>query len=164
MSLSKEILRVTARFYPMGYTDLYEHLYGETVYGKKINRNSLRVILSRMKGQGLLIKDGGRWAITREGRKALAEDKKPDIKKFFQSGRVRNQSKIKKLMVIFDIPEKRKAYREWLRSELVGFGFTMIQKSVWLGHALPKEFMQYLDEIKLLRHLRFFRVDERDLI
>jgi len=68
------------------------------------------------------------------------------------------------LIIIFDIPEKKKRYREWLRTELVGFGFTLIQKSVWLGPALPKEFVEYLNEVKLLKHVRFFRATENDLI
>ena len=164
MSLVKEILRITAKRYPLGYGQLYEYLYDETTYDKKLNKNSLHATLSRMKKEGLLRNKNREWSITPEGRK-LAEKKDWDIKKFFKPDNIiNNKEKPKRLIIIFDIPEKKKRYREWLRMELVGFGFTLIQKSVWLGPALPKEFIEYLSEIELLKHIRFFRAAEKDLI
>ena len=164
MSLIKEILRITARYYPLGYSQLYEYLYNEDSLGKKLNRNSLYTILSRMKTNGLLKREDYKWSITSAGRKFL-DKSNSGIKKFFRLEKViDNREKPKRLIIIFDIPEKKKRYREWLRLELVGFGFTLIQKSVWLGPALPKEFVEYLSEIGLLKHIRFFRADEKDLI
>lgn len=163
MSLVKEILRITARYYPLGYLQLYEYLYDETIYGKKLNKNSLRATLSRMKKDGLLGNKNREWSITREG-KELIEGKNTIIKKFFPNRNTTKRSIEKRLIIIFDIPEKRKRYREWLRSELVEFGFKLVQKSVWLGPALPKEFVEYLNEIGLLKHVRFFRATEKDLI
>ncbi len=52
MSLTKEILRITARYHPVGHKQLYEHLYGETIYGKKLNRNSIKTIITRLKKNG----------------------------------------------------------------------------------------------------------------
>ncbi len=75
-----------------------------------------------------------------------------------------NRGKPRKLIIIFDIPEKKKRYREWLRNELVGFGFNLVQKSVWIGPGLPKEFIEYLNETGLLKHIRFFQATEKDLI
>ncbi len=164
MSLVKEILRITAKYYPLGYSQLYEYLYDETIYGKKLNKNSLHATLSRMKKDGLLRNKNREWSITPEGKK-LEEKKENNIKKFFKPENILdNREKIKRLIIIFDIPEKKKRYREWLRMELVGFGFNLVQKSVWLGPALPKEFVEYLSEIGLLKHIRFFRATEKDLI
>ena len=164
MSLTKEILRITAKYYPVGYSQLYEYLYNETIYGKKLNGNSVHTIINRMKRNGLLRKKSKGWSITAEGRTYLNK-KDSGIKKFFKSENIiDNREKVKRLIIIFDIPEKKKRYREWLRTELVGFGFTLIQKSVWLGPALPKEFVEYLNEVKLLKHVRFFRATEKDLI
>jgi CRISPR-associated endonuclease Cas2 len=60
---------------------------------------------------------------------------------------------------MFDVPEERKGEREWLRLQLKRFGFAMIQKSVWVGPSpLPKEFLAYLKEIKLLRHTKYFKL------
>ena len=51
---------------------------------------------------------------------------------------------------MYDIPEVRKAEREWLRWHLKKFGYVLIQKSVWMGPSpLPKDFLDYIKEIKL---------------
>lgn len=159
----KDILRITARHYPFGYQQIYASLYKETVYGKKLTKNSLSVTLNRMKNKGLLIVKDKKFTSTQEGR-FYAEKSEATIKSFSNLLDSSSKDKPKKLIVIFDIPEKIKLYRDWLRSELVGFGFTMIQKSVWFGPALPKEFIEYLDEVRLLRHVRFFQATEKDLI
>ena len=162
--MTKEILRITAKYHPLGYAQLFEYLYDETTYGKKLNRDSVHTIVNRMEKNGLLRKYDERWSLTKEGKNSFNK-KNFGIKKFFQSKNViDNRMKTKNLIIIFDIPEKKKRYREWLRLELVGFGFTLIQKSVWLGPALPQEFIEYLSEVSLLKHVRFFRATEKDLI
>ncbi|OHA88947.1 MAG: hypothetical protein A3C70_00330 [Candidatus Zambryskibacteria bacterium RIFCSPHIGHO2_02_FULL_43_14] len=164
MSLVKEILRTTAKYYPLGYSQLYESLYKETIYGRKLNKNSLSATLSRMKKDGLLETRNKKFLLTKEGLDRLDKDG-AKIKTFFNQKNIAdNREKLKNLVLIFDIPEKQKLYREWLRSELVGLGFTMIQKSVWLGPALPKEFVEYLNELGLFKHIRFFKTTEKDLI
>jgi len=46
-----------------------------------------------------------------------------------------------KIMVLFDIPEKKRKIRNWVRLQLKLWEFEMIQQSVWLGKGpLPKEF------------------------
>lgn len=126
--------------------------------------NNLRVRLSQLKKNGLLINKDNKWSITSEGKKFL-EKKEKEIKRFFKSEDILdNREKSRKLIIIFDIPEKRRGYRDWLRNELVGFGFNLIQKSVWFGPGLPKEFVEYLDEVRLLKHIRFFHATEKDLI
>jgi len=164
MSLTKEILRITARYKPLGYVQLYEYLYEETIYGKKLNKRSISTILSRMKKNGLLKNRDGEWSPTSKG-KAFLEGINTGIKKFFKPENIiDNRERPRKIIIIFDIPEKKKRYREWLRNELVGFGFNLVQKSVWIGPDLPKEFIEYLNEVGLLKHIRFFQATEKDLI
>ncbi len=161
MSLMKDILKITARYYPMGHRQLYEYLYGKD---GRLNKNSLSSTLSRMKRKGLLKTKGREWTITPEGKELLESRKRSDIRRFFSNHRSTSKNNEKRLIIIFDIPEKRKRHREWLRSELIGLGFDLIQKSVWFGPALPKEFVVYMKKIKLLKHVRFFRANEKDLI
>ena len=142
MSLVKEILRTTAKHYPLGYKGLYEHLYGETVYGKKLNKRSLSAIVSRMKKNGLLKTKGNGLMLTESGKNRLEKDTGA-MKKFAgDESYVVNKNTKKNLIIVFDIPERKRLYREWLRIELVGFGYTMIQKSVWFGPPLPEEFIE----------------------
>lgn len=164
MSLSKEILRITARYHPIGYKQLFEYLYGETVYGKKINQRSVRVIVGRLEKRGFLETSKSQWSATPSGKRFLSQSSLA-IKKFFDKNKVLdNREKPRNLIIIFDIPEKKKRYRDWLRMELVGFGFTLIQKSVWLGPGLPQEFIEYLNEAGILKFVRFFRATEKELI
>ena len=60
---------------------------------------------------------------------------------------------------MFDILETRKAEREWFRWHLKKFNYVMIQKSVWVGPSpLPKEFMDYIEKIKLKSAIKTFKL------
>ncbi|MDP3991333.1 MAG: hypothetical protein U1C56_01140 [Candidatus Curtissbacteria bacterium] len=62
-------------------------------------------------------------------------------------------------VVIFDIPEKEKYKRDWLRDQLQDLGFKMLQKSVWIGRRkLPGEFMEDIRDLKLLPYVEIFSV------
>ena len=62
---------------------------------------------------------------------------------------------------MFDIPEAKKAKREWLRWHLKKFNYVMIQKSVWRGPSpLPKKFLDYINKIKLQDHLKMLKVSK----
>ncbi|HWC57367.1 MAG TPA: CRISPR-associated endonuclease Cas2 [Candidatus Paceibacterota bacterium] len=70
-----------------------------------------------------------------------------------------SKSTPKNLLILFDIPEDRKAAREWFRKQLREFGYEMIQKSVWLGPSpLPKEFVQYVKGIGLKDCIKTFKL------
>jgi DNA-binding transcriptional regulator PaaX len=60
---------------------------------------------------------------------------------------------------MFDVPTERKPEREWLRWHLKKFDYVMIQKSVWVGPSpLPKDFKEYLEEIKLTKCIKTFKL------
>lgn len=140
---------------------IYDLIYKERNKPKN-NGQVLRNTLSKMKKRGLLSNEKGVWKITPEGKIFLKNENVSLIK--FSDSKNKNNKLPKTTMVVFDIPEKKRLYRNWLRNELVGFGFTLIQKSVWFGPALPKEFISYLSDRKILEYVRFFKVTENDLI
>ncbi len=83
--------------------------------------------------------------------------RRQDSLKSFES--TAKDKSIKNLLVMFDVPEERKAGREWLRWHLKKFGYMMIQRSVWVGPLpLPKEFTEYLREIKLQSCIKTFKL------
>jgi|SRR3989344_1931688 len=165
MSLVQEILYIVSN-YPGGYRTIYDILYDSKPPPSKSDRYNIdytvRNTLSRLKKKGLVKNTNGKWSISEEGKDFLIS-KKRNIKSFFPLGNRSNKSE-NKLLVIFDIPEKKKRHRDWLRHELISLDFSLIQKSVWLGPPLPKEFIQYLDEIRILQYIKFFKVSEGDLI
>ncbi len=160
MNIMKEALKTVSN-YPGGYRVIYDLIYQKEIRSKSKDQ-VLRNTLSKMKKRGLLSNTKGVWTITPEGKLFLGAQKNGLIK--FSNKKTKNNKLTKTTMVIFDIPEKKRQYRNWLRNELVGFGFELIQKSVWFGPFLPKEFISYLNERKLLEYVRFFNVTEKDLI
>jgi DNA-binding transcriptional regulator PaaX len=65
----------------------------------------------------------------------------------------------KNLIVMYDIPHNLKKERDWFRRQLINFGYIMIQKSVWVGPSpLPKEFLDYLKEIKINNNFKTFKL------
>ena len=119
---------------------------------KDINRTALRRIINEFKYDRLIDfrdeKDGAVTIMISEKGKKMALRFHPE------------QMTIKKpaiwdkklRIVIFDIPEKKKAAREALRKKLRQLGFKEVQKSVW-AYPYPCE-----DEIKFLAE--FFEVSQ----
>jgi DNA-binding transcriptional regulator PaaX len=65
----------------------------------------------------------------------------------------------KNLIVMYDIPSDMKKERDWFRRHLRKFQYVMIQKSVWVGPSpLPKEFLDYVKEIKIGDGLKTFKL------
>jgi len=65
----------------------------------------------------------------------------------------------KNLLVMYDIPSTKRKERDWFRRQLRKFGYIMIQKSVWVGPSpLPKDFLEYLKEIKIGDNLKTFKL------
>lgn len=122
MSLIKEILENLLEA-ELLYKGIPVNIFGLPKL-KKRSRDSIYVALSRMKKSGLLDKDLQGWLVTPAGREYLKR-KQDSLRQFefkFEKSAPRN------LIVMFDIPEERKAEREWLRFQLKKGRYVMIQK------------------------------------
>ena len=159
MSLVKEILKSISD-YPGGYKMIYSLLY-ERVPSRKTSESSIKGTLSRLKKNGLIDSKNNSWHITQLGKEILTKKNSRPIHFIKEKSKI---GKAKTMIVIFDIPEKKRKYRDWLRYELVDFGFEFVQQSVWFGPPLPKEFIVYLEKEKILQYIKFFRVHKEDLI
>jgi len=122
---------------------------------KKYSQNSLSGTLSRLHKDGFVEKSGEGLILTIKGQKYIKK-KIDSLKHFdykFEKGVPKN------LIVMFDIPETKKAEREWLRWHLKRFDYSMIQKSVWVGPSpLPKEFIDYIENIKIKDGFKTFKL------
>lgn len=168
MSLAEDLLIILTS-YSGGYRLMRHKLSGlespspyRKIDYRKIKEQTLRTTLSRLKKRGLVNNRSGVWLITRKGKEYLEDKLKLRIPHFRY---LKSDYNKKEMVVVFDIPEKKKHYRNWLRSELRALGFVPIQKSVWLGPApLPKEFIEYLSEMNILKYLKFFKATPSDVV
>ncbi len=100
-----------------------------TPLAKKYSRQKFSKLISYLKGRGYIrvkgLQQNEGIIITKKGiEKALFAEA-------MQSRRVKRRDG-KWLMVMFDIPEKRRVLRNLLRSILQNFGFKKFQHSVWV--------------------------------
>lgn len=62
-------------------------------------------------------------------------------------------------VIAFDVPEKEKRKRWWLRAALRGMGFTMLQRSVWIGKVkIPREFIDDLSGLRLVESVEILEI------
>ena len=67
-----------------------------------------------------------------------------------------------KIVIVFDIPEKRRNERMLFRFELRVLEFVPLQKSVWMGNGpLPADFIAYIRDHNLLRCVHIFSVNKK---
>ena len=122
-----------------------------------LNENKFRVVIHRLKKDGLLASAGrGIWKTTKEGNKmANLIGRRMSYEEF------KAERKKVNTIVIFDIPELQRKKRDYLRIELLALGFKPLQKSVWIGgRPLPVVFIEYLKDMRLLDCIHIFTIKE----
>lgn len=120
---------------------------------------TVRVVLSRLKKRGLVENREGIWRITEQGKEYLSHNL------FHPSRETPPDKRPKNMIVSFDIPERHRKKRDWLRVELRNLGFEMLQRSVWFGRApLPEDFIHRLKILHILGFIKFFKSEEWDIV
>lgn len=136
------------------YKGMRVNIFGLPVF-KNYKRNSINTALSRLKKKKYITFEGSHLKLSENGKRYLVQ-RKAKLQIFKSTF---NKESPKNLLVIFDIPEVRKAEREWFRFHLKKFNYDMIQRSVWVGPSpLPKEFSDYLKSIKLIDCVKTFKL------
>lgn len=149
---SKRLLGYMARPKKMGFEEL-----------KRLEQKRFYTLLSKLRREGVVKKRkiGARvlWGLTKNGFKKLTDYTKQkqyvDMpKRAYVKEKVLDQT-----LIIFDIPESLKHYRNWIRYHISLLGFIMLQKSVWVGtYQIPADFIHDLRESNLLRYVHFFKI------
>jgi len=132
------------------------------VFGEK---QKLFITLNRLKKEGFIRGEKKSrntvWSITKKGIDKLGLFKKLSLNS-------KNDIKYKKetfkslVIVAFDIPERLRGCRAWLREVLKFLGFSMIQKSVWVGNCkIPEAFIIDLEKKEILKHVDIFEVGNK---
>lgn len=137
------------------YKGISVNIFGLPAFHSNYPKKNFSNELSRLKREKFIEKDSESWRITKKGQEYIKrrQDSFSVFNFFFPKNSPKN------LLVIYDIPEDKKAEREWFRFHLKKFGYEMIQRSVWVGPSpLPEEFLSYLGDIKLTKCVKTFRL------
>lgn len=121
-----------------------------------IKKRSVSNSLSKLKKAGFVEYNVDGWSITKNGETYYKEK----LKQLPHFTSPYSKHSPKNLIVMFDVPENKRVYRDWLRSELKIFGYVIIQHSVWVGPSpLPKEFTRFIKEIGLNSCIKTFKLN-----
>ncbi|MCK4474103.1 hypothetical protein KAU40_02475 [Candidatus Parcubacteria bacterium] len=120
-------------------------------------KHTIQVNISRLKKQGLIIEDeGSKFRLTAKGEEMIAyiKDRHSILEKPWDN-------KIR--VVVFDIPEKKKHFREWLRTEIGLLLFKPLQKSVYIGkYPIPDDLYQEIIRNGFFNDIHIFTINEAD--
>ena len=126
--------------------------------------------LNYLKYQGLVVKNrtkgGARWVPTKRGKERIRRYRELRRDPFLKSTAVFARTKGDGITVVaFDIPEKERRKRDWIRMCLVQMNFEMLQKSVWAAKgAIDEDFIHALRERNLLDKVHIFMVTQQGTI
>lgn len=128
-----------------------------------VDEKAFRVVLTRLRHEGLVTNEArGIWGITKQGKEIVIRAVAA-LRKRETSIALRNPQE--KIVIVFDIPEKRRNERMLLRFELLALEFKRLQQSVWIGCGpLPADFIAYLKDHDLLSCVHVFSVNKKGTI
>ena len=140
----------------------FPHPYYHTFCNHK-RQGSIYISINRLKTRGLIKADSQSdiFRLTKKGEKEAflaytnAERKKYKLIKPKWDGKWR--------MILFDIPEKKRKYRDYLRELIKFLDFKELQKSVWVSpYPIPDYLRQILAEERILYHTRMITTSSID--
>ena len=129
-------------------------------------RHSFASTLYYLKKQGLVAKRGhhtkSRWAITKKGHAFLTRGRHNTVRiaPLEYPGLPATDNIVR--LVSFDIPEKQRHKRDWLRAELLNCGYVVLHRSVFIGkRPLPEECIHAMDTLGLARYVQIVSIDRK---
>jgi DNA-binding transcriptional regulator PaaX len=124
---------------------------------KKYKKESVRVTFSRLQEKEYIEKSTFGWSVTNNGKTYLKEKNRQRLLSYLISPFKKNQTP--SIIISFDIPEKNRKVRNWLRNQIKIFGYKMLQQSLWIGPGpLPKEFLRRLEDLKIRKNVKTFKI------
>ena len=153
------------------YLPTYERQWFKTNWADAYrDRQQFYRTLNYLKNQGLVIKRKeemkSRWVLTRCGKEKMRQYKKSRQDPFSTARIAFAKTKGAGIAIIsYDIPEKERRKRDWIRMCLVEMGCEKIQKSVWLAKGMIDEnFIHALRERNLLGRVHIFAVTKQGTV
>lgn len=129
----------------------YERRKARTAFSQFLNRlvqNGYIKVKALEGAKGIMLTPKGAGRVLQAKRKLKGKEKKKR-----KDGRW--------IMIIFDIPEKRKGARDLLRGALLDLGYEMLQQSVWMcAYDVWKETEEAVREYRLILYVQIFLIEE----
>ena len=125
----------------------------EELMAKKLR---LQKFLSKLKKDGLIIeeKNNLKISISQKGKEKLQKLKTSQSKYY------KKETSSGLVIISFDIPERLRGKRNWVREVIKNLDFEMIHKSVWAGKTkIPRELISYFSAKNLLQYIEIFEVN-----
>lgn len=117
-------------------------------------KRTIRQALERMEKQGIIRRKERKYSLTSIGKELagyIGGRKKVLDKKWDRKYRI----------VIFDIPEKKKNMRNWLREELYTLNYCQLQKSVFISkYSLTEDLIKEIAEKRISKYVNYLLVDK----
>ncbi len=117
-------------------------------------RGSVKSAIFRLQAKGYVANTSAGWYLTSAG--------KVHVKETHLLGYIASPFKEtdrKNIVIAFDVPERDRAKRDWLRNQIKIFGYKMLQQSLWIGPGpLPKSFIKRLEDLNLRKSTKIFKV------
>lgn len=154
-------LSARSRSYKAAHSSLYgTYFKKEKSFFEDIEDSELQKfysLLNKLKREGFIQKKkskmGSIWKITKAGLNKLGILKNKRIGGY----PIEDDKKFK--IIAFDVPEWERWKRAWLRESLVSLGFSMLQKSVWIGKKkIPEDFLGDLREKRIFNYIHILEI------
>lgn len=173
--LTLELLDLVFGSYQRSYKAAHRALYGGFDYEslKKKSRRDIEreeqqvfyTLLNKLKREEFIVKKqskfGSLWNVTKIGLKKLNLLQSQASKQPRYSVEPEKTLKI----IAFDIPETEKKKRGWLREAMRFLGFSMLQRSVWIGkNKIPEDFLLDLKDGGLVKYVHILEVGARGTV
>ncbi len=121
---------------------------------KHTKRESVRTTLWRLQKKGLVEQaQNGELKLSERGAELVKQ----------KEGHPEEPWDGKWRLITFDVPEKRRRERDWLRNALMNAGYTFVQRSVFLGKKpIPRVIFETIQERDLSKFVRLIVIGEID--
>ncbi len=154
------VLTIEVFFNPSIYRDhSYETLKDYKTYSDAkekfdIQETAIKQSIWRLRKAGFVAKKEDKFYLTKKGKELasyILGRKNATAKKWDKKFRV----------VVFDIPEKKKKTRDWLRQELLLLNYKKLQESVFIGkHPLPADLIESIKSNEIGNCVNYLLVEK----
>lgn len=141
-----------------------EYYEMKRIYEKKRERKNFAKLVSYLKKKGWIkikeLEEKKALLLTPKGKEKVLKLRK----KYMFSLPKKKRKDGKLIMVAFDIPERKRAIRNYFREKLLELGFQKFQESIWMcPYDVLEEVKEIIQNLKLEEQVKIFLIEETEV-